>query len=539
MSYRSLAVLWIAILATSAQARAQDDESTAPAKKNNHAKAAKGDAEGQWADDAKSADSEADEKAPPAKAAPAPEVPQSAPMVEPTAATPQRPPVYGKRDDWFFSIYGYARLDAIEDSTQSFNDGIEPNLIARVGTYRGDHPRSLITAKDSRLGVFVGAPTFENVRSSAQIEIDFYGLTPTDARLNDVIVFPTPRLRHAFLKFETPIVDVVAGQTYDLFGWAPTFFPTTVAYLGVPGQIYHRDPQLRIEKTLHLGSAEVKLAAAMVKAGERDSGVPDAQAGLKLAFNSWRGAAMPGFSRPQLAPLSIGVSGVYRHFESPIFVVNPGSAAKSTNGYGVAVSLLLPIIPVKNIEDHSNALTLTAEFSRGSGIADLYTGMDGGSRFPILPVPSQLPLINYYTPNVDPGLVTYDANSDLKTITWNAVVANLQYYLPIGWGRAWVSGTYSRTWSPNILDLTPFTSWGAIFTKMEYADGNIGFDITPSIVAALSFQTVVQTFGDVSAPTPTFVPDPNTGVVGGVPGTGGVAAQARNNRGQLTLALFF
>src|SRR5438309_8197692 len=67
---------------------------------------------------------------------------------------PQRPPLYGKRGDWFIEPYGYARLDAIEDSTQSFEDGIQPNLIARVGTYKGDHRRSIFTAKDSRLGVF-------------------------------------------------------------------------------------------------------------------------------------------------------------------------------------------------------------------------------------------------------------------------------------------------------------------------------------------------------------------------------------------------
>ena len=281
----------------------------------------------------------------------------------------------------------------------------------------------------------------------------------------------------------------------------------------------------------------------MVKAGERDSGVPDFQAGLKIAFNGWKGAAMPGFSRAQLAPLSIGVSGVYRHFESPTFAVNPGSSAKSTNGYGVAASLLLPIIPIKSIENHSNALTLTAEFSTGSGIADLYTGMDGGSRFPILPIPSQLPLINYYQPDVDPGLVTYDANSDLKTITWDAVVANLQYYLPIGWGRVWLSGTYSRTWSPNIQELTPFPSWGAIFTKMEYFDANVGFDITPSVVLGFSFQSVDQTFADVSAPTPIYgaVPAIMAAMPGGlsIAGTGGVPAQARNNRAQLSFALFF
>ena len=134
--------------------------------------------------------------------------------------------------------------------------------------------------------------------------------------------------------------------------------------------------------------------------------------------------------------------------------------------------------------------------------------------------------------------------SKLQPIKWNNVVANLQYYLPVGGGRIWLSGTYSRAWSPNLLSLTPFTSWGAIFTNMEYVDGNIGFDITPSIVLALSFQTVAQSFGDFTQPESTYVAQPSVQspqgtVVPGAPGTGGETVTARNNRGQLSMAHFF
>jgi hypothetical protein len=542
MKWRALAAFGIPLILIATRVHAQSDvEDDDQAK----AKPAKG-SQGKGGQDDK-ADQDEDSGAPAPVLKSATRSEQAEPLLVPGVdeeVAPQRQPVYRKRGDWFFAPYGYARLDAIEDSTQSFADGIEPNLIARVGTYKGEHPRSTFEARDSRLGFFVGAPTFHGIRSSAQIEFDFFGLEPTDARTNDSIIFATPRIRHAFLKFETPIFDVVAGQTYDLFGWAPSFYPTTVAYLGVPGQIYHRDPQLRIEKKLQLGGVEVTAAVAAVKAGERDSGIPDGQAGLRVNFNGWKGAAMPGFSRPVLAPLSIGVSGLYRHFEVPAFILNPGTETASTNGYGLAASLFLPIIPVKNIDDHGNALSLTAEFSIGSGIADMYTGMDGGSRFPSLPSPGGQPTVAYYQADADPGLVTFDQNSNLKAITWDALVANLQYYLPVGGGRIWLSGTYSRTWSPNLKDLTPFESLGAIFTKMEYIDGNIGFDITPSIVCALSFQTVAQTFGDTTSPTPTYVAQPsvqspNSTVVPSVLGTGGAAVVARNNRGQLSVALFF
>jgi len=350
------------------------------------------------------------------------------------------------------------------------------------------------------------------------------------------------RVRHAFLKMETKVVDVVAGQYYDLFGWGSYFYPATVAYLGVPGQVYHRAPQLRLEKKIHAGDLEVMAAVAAVRSGQRDSGVPDGQAGLKIAYNGWSGVAIPGFGRPVQAPLSVGVSGVFRHFQAPAFETEPGSHAVSTNGSGVSVDVLIPVIPVKTLEDHGNALTFTGEFSTGTGIADMYTGMDGGSRLPVLPNPGLNPITPTYAVNIDPGLVTFDRNSNLKSINWQAFVIGGQYYLPIGGGRVWIAGIYSQIKSDNIKALTPFTSYGGIFTKMEYIDANVGWDITPALVLGLSFQTVKQTFGDVSAADPVYGanPGPTFGSVQlAVPGTGGVPASARNNRGQLSLALFF
>jgi hypothetical protein len=353
-------------------------------------------------------------------------------------------------------------------------------------------------------------------------------------------VFGPLRIRHAYLKLETAVVDVIAGQYYDLFGWNGSFYPATVGYLGVPAQVYHRNPQLRLEKKISAGDLDVTLAVAGVRPGQRDSGIPDVQGGLKVAYNGWSGASMAGFGRPSLSPISVGISGLYRQFEVPAFRSEPGSEAVKAKGWGIAAQALLPIVPVKDIEDHSNALTATGEFSTGTGIADMYTFMDGGSRFPLLPNPTNLIPAPVYPSNVDPGLVTFDRNFSLKTVNWQAIVVGAQYYLPIGGGKVWLAGIYSQVKSNNIKKLTPNPSWGGIFTKMEYIDASIGYDITPAVVVGASFQTVKQTFADVSPPTPVY------GALAGdtpglptVPGTGGVPASARNNRGQLSLAMFF
>jgi hypothetical protein len=467
-----------------------------------------------------------------------PENPVAAEETEQLPA-PQRPPVYGKRTEWNVTPYGYARFDAIEDSTQSFEDGIQPNLIQRAGTYRGDHRRTIFTARDSRIGVFVGAPEYRGMRTMGQLEFDFYGLLPSDARRHDSIVFGTPRIRLAYFKLETPIVDIIAGQYYDLFGWNSYFYPATVAYLGVPAQIYHRNPQLRLEKKVG-GPVQLTFAVAAVRPGQRDSGLPEAQGGIRLDVPGWSGASTPGFGRPTLMPLSFGVSGVYRQFEVPVFRAEPGSQNTKTFGYGFAVQTLIPIIPVRTIKNRGNSLTVTGEFSIGTGIADMYTFMDGGSRFPLLPNPSQAQPAIQYAANVDPGLVTFNRDLKLKTINWTAFVTGVQYYLPIDKGRIWIAGIYSRIWSNNIKDLTPAPSWGGIFTKMEYWDANVSIDITPAVVLGLSYQSVKQTFGDEAPPTPVFGMVAGGSLGGlGIPDTGGQLAHARNDRFQLSMSLFF
>ena len=73
---------------------------------------------------------------------------------------------------------------------------------------------------------------------------------------------------------------------------------------------------------------------------------------------------------------------------------------------------------------------------------------------------------------------------------------------------------------------------------MEYIDATLGAEITPALYVGISFQTVKQTFGDVSPPDPVWGRRSGEGDLI-LAGTGGVAANARNNRGQLTSAFFF
>ncbi len=397
---------------------------------------------------------------------------------------------------WRFSLCGYVALNAMHDSTQSFGAGVNNSVLARRGTYAGDHDQMQFTAKDSRLTVDAAAPATHGIEAAGLIQIDFTGVMPSETTENDSYVFGTPRLRLAMMKLHTPIVDLIAGQYHDLFGWGGTgYFPSTLGFLGLPGEIYHRQPQFRLSKTLHSEPVDFEIAGAAVRPAQKAAGIPDFEGGLRFAFNHLTCATQQAYSQPGIAPASIGASGIVRRFEVAEFLQNPQEPQAKT-GWGFALDAVIPVIPRADNEDRSNGLTLTAEFTTGTGISDLYTGLTGGALFPTLSNDTTAPVAPYYTPNIDSGIVTYDANGALHTINWQAVVVGLQYYLPIAGGRVWVSGTYTQSKSTNITGLTPIPNRGSVFFKSEYEDANLFVALTDAVQLSASFQTVRQIFGD-------------------------------------------
>ena len=54
----------------------------------------------------------------------------------------------------------------------------------------------------------------------------------------------------------------------------------------------------------------------------------------------------------------------------------------------MAFNFLLPIIPAKDATDRGNALTITGEFTTGTGDADQFTSMTAGATMPnVYPLP--------------------------------------------------------------------------------------------------------------------------------------------------------
>lgn len=98
-----------------------------------------------------------------------------------------------------------------------------------------DVSRMLFTSFTSRLGVDVTGPRLLNAQSSAKLEADFCGFSPTNTLF---------RIRHAYIQLDWKRLSLLLGQT-----WHPTFnvYPSCSSYsAGAPFSASSRSPQLRL-----------------------------------------------------------------------------------------------------------------------------------------------------------------------------------------------------------------------------------------------------------------------------------------------------
>ncbi|HEY7373148.1 MAG TPA: hypothetical protein VIF57_13380, partial [Polyangia bacterium] len=437
---------------------------------------------------------------------------------------------------WKSNLYGFVELNGMHDSTQSYGPSANNTMLARPGTYAGVHGRTQMTANNSLFGFILKAPEWERMTAIGHVEVDFFGVQPSDATESTLYTTPSLRMRLFYFRlrqtFGGSSLELLAGQYHDLFGWGGAgFYPHSVAFLGIAGEVYHRQPQIRLTYSVPLCCVTIDVAAAAVRPVQRDGQVPDVQGGIRVSVDKWRGVGAQGFGQPDIQPLAIGVSGVWRRFAVAEFLPVPGEP-KVGFGRGLAVDAFVPIIPARATPgrlfaapwNRENALSLNAEFTIGTGISDLYTGLTGGALFPTLPNPAGLMPAPIYHPNIDSGIVTFDADGNLQSINWRAIVVGLQYYLPGAGGRVWVSANYSRLKSTNIVSLTPENSRGGVFYWQQYVDANAYAALTPAVQFGVSYQYAQQYFGDRP-----FQGEPD----------GGAHPSSHNHRAELGFRFFF
>jgi hypothetical protein len=426
----------------------------------------------------------------------------------------QQSVVFGR---WATTLYGFLEGDMILDSTRSLTEVAGGTLIARGGTSNGSNARFTFGVRNTRLGIRMKAPEFYGVRTSAMLESDFLGNQPgiqtgpypgtplpSNPYTSEGAYFtnPTFRIRHAEFKIETPVVDVMFGQYWQLFGWGSAYQPNSVEIQGLPGEIYARTPQLRLSKALKADPVTLELAVAAVRPVQRDSGMPDGEAGLRFSVDSWTGTQTTGSTGTQTAPLSVAVTGLARRVEVNQFA----TSSKYTNELtmsALAIDGFIPIVPGTK-EKKDNSFSVQGEFATGYGYADMFSSTNFGVGFLVPPgagfatTPTSLKA-TYFSPDIDPGIVAYDGLGHLHGVQLTSYVLGAQYYLPGVDGKLWISGNYSHQQSANSHDYA--ASSGAVdrtatLYAQDWFDFNLFVDPVPGVRVGVEYANTRDTYVD-------------------------------------------
>ena len=254
---------------------------------------------------------------------------------------PQRPVLYGKRCDGSSSpMARTARCH--RNSTQSFEDGItQPH---RARRYYKAIQRSIFTA-----GIHVSAsswrPDVRSIKSSATIDSTSTHRPDRRPKSDSYIsARSASATRSSSWRRETstscgPYTTFRLGQLLLL-----------PRGLRAAGSDLSPHAQLRIVRD-PLGELEVMSAVAAVRSGQRDSGVPVGRQDSRSP-TSWGGRRDVGLHRPNLRPFPSA---------SPVSTVASRCRPSQRAGFGSgedvrqwsAVSAMVPVIPIKTIEDRS------------------------------------------------------------------------------------------------------------------------------------------------------------------------------------------
>jgi hypothetical protein len=392
------------------------------------------------------------------------------------------------KSKWAMNLYGFVEADFIWDSTQGMSDAPGNPVLARPGTYAGEHSQLTFGVRNSRIGLNVAAPEYAGIRASARLEMDFLGTNgggtlESNATWNN----PTFRLRHGWLMLDSDYGYAQIGQGWELFGWQPYFHPNTVDIQGVPGQVYSRTPKFQLGHVFK-GPVNIEAAVAASRPPERASGVPDVQGGLKFTFPDWVGVHTMGATGTAIDAAGFGISGLVRKFvipRQPLVGVGNNPDSMSERCQAGVFDVFLPIMHPEK-ESRANSLSLTGEIAYGNGFNEVYSGFTGGA--------------GAVAGIADAGYVGFRGNN-LVGINWRTDNVGIQYYMP-GDGTWWIAAMYSDCNSYNIwkMGATPAAGVplgfgnGAAFKRSYFYNVDLFWDITPAVRIGVSWDLYRQFF---------------------------------------------
>src|SRR4029078_4076640 len=163
---------------------------------------------------------------PPPRPAPAPPPAPSGPVAPPAPPaermtdTPVRSPLLAEPPSpwfrgtphepmvgrWQTTLFGFVEFNGMHDSTQSYGPSTNNAMLARPGTYAGQHGRTQLTASNSLFGLILAAPALSAMTAIGHLEVDFFGVQPTDATESTIYTTPSLRMRLFYLRLKKSVL---------------------------------------------------------------------------------------------------------------------------------------------------------------------------------------------------------------------------------------------------------------------------------------------------------------------------------------------
>ena len=398
--------------------------------------------------------------------------------------------------NWKVILSGVAQTAVMVDSTRSYNEwtGNAPVLPGDVPA--GTNGRTQFSLRDSRLAFRLFPPPLGTGGfTQLYFEFDFMGYDPTIGRETDQFYFssPSPRLKHGYFQVQGATGwSLIVGQTWQLFGWQPYYYLSTVNFTPLAAMIHGRAPQIRLMKTWELGEQSgLQWALAMVKPVQRDGLVPDFQMGFR--WEDWSLQAPLPHSGADLLlpqPLSLAISGTLRTITVPAQVASLESHYQF--GSAVAVNLLVPLVSRDSGNPEGESLSFSAEASVGSGYGDQFGGFTGNTA-------NSLNQSVYLAPSrveLDGGIGDYNANQQFALINLWSLNAQLQYHFAAV-NPTWMTLGVGQLFSQNRNQLTPagnLSSAGSEpYNRNRMVFANLFHEFAPRLRAGLEF-SYAQTY---------------------------------------------
>jgi hypothetical protein len=275
------------------------------------------------------------------------------------------PGVYGKmaspvKSKFNLSIGGFVKLDYAYNSVDLGNSGaLTPGsgAIPRTTTDAGRSDQSIFTARQSRIWLKVAGPELLGAKTSALIEMDFYG-DPSAAAES-----PQIRMRQAWGSIDWKNTGILFGQAYDIFGpmVASTVDFRSGASFGTPNN--PRVPQLRLTQKLDLTPANsLKLVLGVQDPNQNGNNNTGSDTKFGAAVNVAAQAMFiskalgvsPGYWGLSMNSLTAGVFGLVGSEKVTLSTGN-----KTVDSWGYGVYTFVPVL--KSKDGKSRAMTMSVE----------------------------------------------------------------------------------------------------------------------------------------------------------------------------------